>query len=253
MAGSSEDSRVAERGCCEKGFRVLFGVVNTLLIFLGIAVFGYSLYLIHEVREKEKSSEESAVEIAKKYWFVEATIAFGLWVVLSSALALLATRLDKVCCLASHVIFVVLALLAEATVVLVSYFNKGWDLDHLAPLDKTGTYKELREVIQEHMKVSLYLGLTVVILQTLSVMLACVVWGYYTGVDEDEDEEEHEIWRRRPLMSDNSRDTRDRSINEDSGRKKDDPWSNRMKEKYGMDMSKFTYDPERAASRGVAR
>lgn len=251
---SSESSLPMQRGCCEKGFRFLFRVVNVLLILAGLAVFGYSLYLIKEVKDregnaKEDGKENSAVEIAKHYWFAEASIAFGAWVVLTSTFALLGAKMDKICCLATHVIFSVLALLTEASVAVTFYFNKGWDVNHLAPLDETGTYKELRKIIREHLKVSLYVGLAVIVLQTLSVMFACVVWGYYTGREEEEDEE-HEIWRR-PFIQQNSREPEGGSTGDKSEKQKDHPWNKRMREKYGMDTGNLTYDP--AASRGSVR
>ncbi|GMH36942.1 hypothetical protein BSKO_04815 [Bryopsis sp. KO-2023] len=247
----------SERSCCESFLRRLFSAINYFLLVVGLVLVGYSVYLVKMVRSKEASaqqsdedanSESSALVTEEHYWFVEVVAISGVWTVLLALCALVGTNYGKACCLGSHTVMVVVALLVEGTLLILFCVNKTWDADHLVPWDESGAYDDVRSFVAHHLRVSLYIGATLVFLQILTLLLGCAVWNFASGATRDGDEEEeNEIWRR-PLLSE-ARSENGSGMPNPSSKPRDDPWSQRMRVKYGLDTSKFSYDPEATQSR----
>lgn len=256
MASCKVERMAAERGCCENLLRRFFKFVNVVLVLLGVSLIGYGLYLLKVTNDqisKDDDSQESRsfLWFTKTYWFVEASIFCGVWTCCMAAFALLGTSMDNGCCIGVHTILILITLIAEAIVVVVIYFNKNWDLDHLVPIDESGKYEEVRDYITNNLDVVLYIGLGVVVLQSLSLLMACGVWSLVKEKKYNESDDEGEIWKRRSLLPDTNESNSSAPTGVGAEQRREDPWSSRMREKYGLDTGKFTYDPEKTASRGL--
>lgn len=244
-----------ERSCFESLLRRSFAAINYILFAMGLGLVAYSIYLVKEVREKEASAQEerdpdaSILVVEKHYWFVELVAFWGVWTVVLAVSALVGSSYQKVCCLGTHTVMVLVALLLEGTAVIFFCVNSKWNADHLVPWDESGAYGDVRRFVKHHLRVSLYIGLAVVILEIVTLLLGCAVWTFASATKQKhEDDEENEIWRR-PLLSGDRLRTASGAATTAPSKQKDDPWSQRMRTKYGLDTSKFSYDPEAKASR----
>ena len=265
--GRRQRSEPGLAGCFETLLRVAFLGLNYLMMAAGLALVGYSIYIFKGIRYPHPGSAsgddctlgqsnnvlhlehktvhhmagadaQSAWEDVKPYWFGFVVVAMGVWTFITALFALGGARCDKACCLGTHTVMLLVALLAEGTFGLVFYFDKGWNWE--LPTDESGQCKEFRKFVQKHLRTSLYIVLAVLILQLCSLLLGCAMWSWATERKQDEDEEAEML--RRPLAPSKATSVPGRDPGQ--SKRKTDRWSMRMREEYGLDTGKFSYDPE---------
>eukprot|EP00252_Welwitschia_mirabilis_P004336 TRINITY_DN14665_c0_g1_i2.p2 TRINITY_DN14665_c0_g1~~TRINITY_DN14665_c0_g1_i2.p2 ORF type:complete len:144 (-),score=16.46 TRINITY_DN14665_c0_g1_i2:386-817(-) len=113
------------------------------------------------------------------------------------------------------------------------------------PADKTGQFNNIKEFLKKNIQIVRWVALGVLVLEVIAVLLACIVKSYYSPTEYDSDDDEYYI--RRPLL--------DRRQSQNAGTMapivdqriaRTDAWSSRMREKYGLDTTGFTYNPSEA-------
>eukprot|EP00803_Ostreobium_quekettii_P000345 evm.model.scf_2964.1 EVM.evm.TU.scf_2964.1 scf_2964:12854-13522(+) len=179
-------------GCCGATFRCLFLLLNWLLAAAGLALMGYSIYVGDEIANPptDGSTGEAACsgtpgpgnglgdaeweEQTKRYWFALVIAAIGIWAFITAVFGLGGGKCDNACCIGTHTVMLTLALLAEAAFGLVFYFEEGWKWN--LPPDASGICEEFRDLVESHLKICMYVGLGVLVLEVLTLVLGCAFW-----------------------------------------------------------------------------
>lgn len=240
--------------------RVTLKVVNLLLAAAGICMLGYAVYMYLDFRQinfnagSSKTLQHGLFAMLQRIhrnsspWFIYAFGGAGLFLCLTAISGLYGASYNSRHCLNFYSTMVVVMLLAQCAL-LVGYFaDKSWK--EKLPHDDTGEAARIEKFLSKEVSIMQWVALGAFLIQILSVMLACWLTAVQKAeLDAAESEEEDEIWgRRRPLL-------REQSASSDALRAaeaaqagpatgRSDPWSIRMREKYGLDTSQFTYNPE---------
>lgn len=121
------------------------------------------------------------------------------------------------------------------------------------PDDATDNEKKVYDFIKKHVGIAKWLAVGILLVEVGSVMMACVLKASSNRSEDSEDEDEYD--NRRPLLrrGEDNQDSRYRRQN--SGRPSNNQmrysaWRERMREKYGLDTTKFSYEPEEAPEAG---
>lgn len=143
-------------------------------------------------------------------------------------------------------ILVILLILVELGVAAFIFFDKSW-MEEI-PTDKTGNFDEIYEFLEDHWKIVKWVALGAVILEAVIFLLALIVRAANRPADYDSDDEyiggprqqtRQPLINRQPVPA-----TGASAANTlDQRPSRNDAWSTRMREKYGLDTSEFTYNP----------
>ncbi|KAJ3680649.1 hypothetical protein LUZ60_016927 [Juncus effusus] len=115
--------------------------------------------------------------------------------------------------------------------------------------DKTGRFHEIYGFLEHNWKVIKWVALGVVILEALAFLVAYIVRAVNAPPELDSDEEynspradsRQNLIQRLGINQEESVDQED--SHDQDGNSNNSWWSQRMREKYGLDTSKFTYNP----------
>ncbi|KAK9187703.1 hypothetical protein WN944_019101 [Citrus x changshan-huyou] len=125
------------------------------------------------------------------------------------------------------------------------YFDKSWREE--IPADRTGDFNMIYDFLKENWNIVKWVALGVVILQALIFLLAIIVRAANRPVEYDSDDEliapRQQI--RQPLINRPTPPATGVPVagSLDQRPSRNDAWSTRMREKYGLDTSEFTYNP----------
>ncbi|KAK6146417.1 hypothetical protein DH2020_020286 [Rehmannia glutinosa] len=143
-------------------------------------------------------------------------------------------------------VLVILLILVELGLAAFIFFDKSWKEE--IPTDKTGNFDMIYEFLEGHWKIIKWVALGAVILEALVFLLALVVRAANRPADYDSDEEyiggpRQQI--RQPLINRPAVPATGVPVagTLDQRPSRNDAWSTRMREKYGLDTSEFTYNP----------
>ncbi|KAL8053492.1 hypothetical protein ABFX02_05G075900 [Erythranthe guttata] len=264
---------------CKGFWECLLKLLNFLLVLVGLGMIGYGVYLF--VEYKNISSDDDggdsalppstddfvqlgrpmllAVSLANnifdklpKAWFIYLFIGLGGIVLFIAFCGCIGTATRNGCCLTCYSVLVILLILAELGFAAFIFFDESWK-DEI-PTDKTGNFSMIYDFLDDHWKIIKWVALGAVILEALIFLLALIVRAANTPADYDSDEEY--IGRPRQQI-------RQPLINKPAGgpvtgvpvtntpvtntpdhlTSRTDSWSRRMREKYGLDTSEYTYNP----------
>ncbi|KAJ7952645.1 tobamovirus multiplication protein 2A-like [Quillaja saponaria] len=230
---------MACRGCLE----CLLKLLNFLLTLVGLAMVGYGIYLLVEYK---KSTDASGVEsLLPKAWFIYLFIGIGVILFVISCFGCIGSVTRNRCCLCCYSVLVILLILAELGCAAFIFFDKSWEEE--IPTDKTGDFDLIYRFLKENWDILKWVALGVVILEALLFLLALMVRAANRPADYDSDDEliapRHQI--RQPLLNRPAAPSAGvpvgGALDQRPGR--NDAWSARMREKYGLDTSEFTYNP----------
>lgn len=143
---------------------------------------------------------------------------------------------------------VIILILVELGCAAFIYFDKSWE-DEL-PTDNTGDFAMIYDFLEEHWSIVKWVALGIVVLEALLFLLALMVRAANRPVEYDSDDEyiaprqqirQPFINRPPPATGVPVAGTLDqRPI-------RNDAWTARMREKYGLDTSEFTYNPSESS------
>ncbi|KAI4369955.1 hypothetical protein MLD38_018346 [Melastoma candidum] len=254
---------------CKGFFECLLKLLNFLLTLAGLAMIGYGIYLFVEY---EKSSSETVtvsptngsrdvIELGRpmllavslsssflddipKAWFIVVFIAVGVVLFVISLFGCIGGCTRNGCCLTFYAVLVFLLILVELGFAAFIYFDKSWE--DAIPTDKTGDFDMIYDFLEENWKIVRWVALGIVVLEALIFVLALVVRAANRKPEYDSDEEfiapRQQI--RQPLIGRPPTATGVPVAGTlDPRPSRNDAWSTRMREKYGLDTAEFTYSP----------
>ncbi|KAF3685096.1 Tobamovirus multiplication protein 2A [Capsicum annuum] len=241
---------------CKGFWECLLKLLNFLLTLVGLAMVGYGIYLFVEYKNHSSSGDDhpvapptSAADVIEfgrpmlmavsladnifdklpKPWFIFLFIGVGAVLVIVSCCGCIGAATRNGCCLSC---------------------KSDESLCQEIPTDKTGNFDTIYGFLDEHWKIVKWVALGAVILEALIFLLALIVRAANRPADYDSDDEyiggpRQQI--RQPLISNRAPPNAATGVpvtgTLDNRPSRNDAWSTRMREKYGLDTSEFTYNP----------
>ncbi|KAK6782976.1 hypothetical protein RDI58_020772 [Solanum bulbocastanum] len=259
---------------CKGFWECLLKLLNFLLTLVGLTMVGYGIYLFVEYKNHSHSGDDypvappmsgdmiefgrpmlMAVSLAgnifdklPKPWFIYLFIGIGAVLVVVSCCGCIGAATRNGCCLSCYSMLIFLLILVELGAAGFIFFDKSWK-DEI-PRDKTGNFELIYDFLDDHWKIIKWVALGAVIFEALIFLLALIVRAANRPADYDSDDEyiggpRQQI--RQPLI--NNRPPANPATGVpvtatlDNRPSRNDAWSTRMREKYGLDTSEFTYNP----------
>lgn len=259
---------MACKGCLE----CLLKLLNFLMTLVGLAMVGYGIYLFVEYKREKANdlltslpaaSDQGLVQLGRpmlvavslsanifdklpKPWFIYLFIGVGVVLFVISCFGCVGASTRNGCCLSCYSVFVILLILVELGCAAFIFFDKNWKED--IPTDKTGDFAMVYDFLRENWAILKWVALGIVILEALIFVLALMVRAANRPVEYDSDDEiigsRQQI--RQPFLN---RPPPPPATGVpvagtlDQRPSRNDAWSTRMREKYGLDTSEFTYNP----------
>ncbi|MCD7448814.1 Tobamovirus multiplication protein 2A [Datura stramonium] len=258
---------------CKGFWECLLKLLNFLLTLIGLTMVGYGIYLFVEYKNHSSSGDDypvaptsaevielgrpmlMAVSLAEnifdklpKPWFIYLFIGIGAVLVIVSCCGCIGAATRNGCCLSCYSVLIFFLILIELGAAGFIFFDKSWREE--IPTDKTGNFDTIYEFLEDHWKIIKWVALGAVILEALIFLLALIVRAANRPADYDSDDEyiggpRQQI--RQPLINNRPPPTPATGVpvtgTLDNRPSRNDAWSTRMREKYGLDTSEFTYNP----------
>ncbi|XVE57495.1 hypothetical protein DITRI_Ditri04bG0095500 [Diplodiscus trichospermus] len=230
---------MACRGCLE----CLLKLLNLLMTLAGLAMVGYGIYLFVEYK-KAADTTMLLLPVLRNQDLIQLGRPMLMAVSLSSSIF---DNLPKAW-------FIYLFIGLELGCAAFIFFDKSWK-DEL-PADKTGDFDMIYEFLEENWSIVKWVALGIVILEALIFLLALIVRAANRPTDCDSDDEfiapRQQI--RQPFINRPPAPATGVPVagSLDQRPSRNDAWSARMREKYGLDTSEFTYNPTESNRTPVA-
>ncbi|XP_012486790.1 tobamovirus multiplication protein 2A [Gossypium raimondii] len=254
---------MACKGCLE----CLLKLLNFLMTLVGLAMVGYGIYLFVEYKRAADvamllspvgtdqiqlgrpmlmavSLSSSIFDNLPKAWFIYLFIGVGVVLFVISCFGCIGASTRNLCCLSCYSLLVVLLILVELGCAAFIFFDKSWKEE--LPTDKTGYFDMIYQFLEENWSIVKWVALGIVVLEAIIFLLALMVRAANVPADYDSDDEfiapRQQI--RQPLIRPPVPATGVPVTGSlDQRPSRNDAWSARMREKYGLDTSEFTYNP----------
>uniref|UniRef100_A0A7N0RCR6 Tobamovirus multiplication protein 2A n=1 Tax=Kalanchoe fedtschenkoi TaxID=63787 RepID=A0A7N0RCR6_KALFE len=254
---------MACKGCLE----CLLKLLNFLLTLAGLAMVGYGIYLFVVYKQSSGDTLGLSTDVAQfgrplmmavslnssilddlpKAWFIYLFIGVGVILFIISIFGCIGAATRNGCCLSCYSVLVILLILVQVGLAAFIYFDKSWESE--IPTDKTGDFDMIYDFLKEHWNIAKWVALGAVILEALVFLLALIVRAANRPADYDSDDEFINARQgvRQPLIRPAPPATGVPVAGAlDQRPSRNDAWSTRMREKYGLDTSEFTYNPAEA-------
>ncbi|KAB2014257.1 hypothetical protein ES319_D09G212700v1 [Gossypium barbadense] len=255
---------MACKGCLE----CLLKLLNFLMTLVGLAMVGYGIYLFVEYKRAADvamllspvgtdqiqlgrpmlmavSLLSSIFDNLPKAWFIYLFIGVGVVLFVISCFGCIGASTRNLCCLSCYSLLVVLLILVELGCAAFIFFDKSWKEE--LPTDKTGYFDMIYQFLEENWSIVKWVALGIVVLEAIIFLLALMVRAANVPADYDSDDEfiapRQQI--RQPLINRPPVPATGVPVTGslDQRPSRNDAWSARMREKYGLDTSEFTYNP----------
>ncbi|XP_027334566.1 tobamovirus multiplication protein 2A [Abrus precatorius] len=257
---------MACRGCWE----CLLKLLNFIMTLVGLAMVGYGIYLLVEYNQAPDntltvstvSDDQTLVQLGRpmlmavslsnnffddlpKAWFIYVFIGIGVILFIISCFGCIGAVTRNGCCLSFYSVLVLLLILVELGCAAFIFFDKSWKEE--IPKDKTGAFDMIYGFLRENWKIVQWVALGIVIFEALLFVLALIVRAANKPPEYDSDEEyiNPRQQTRQPLLNRPAGPASGVPVagTGDQRPSRNDAWSTRMREKYGLDTSEFTYNP----------
>ncbi|XAR54845.1 hypothetical protein NMG60_11030155 [Bertholletia excelsa] len=257
---------MACRGCWE----CLLKLLNFLMCLSGLAIVGFGIYLFVEYEKSSSASltrimpassdtievgrpmltslslSSSFLDVLQNAWFIIVFIGVGVILFVISCFGCVGGAMRNRCCLTCYAVLVLLLILVELACAAFIFFDKNWQ--EVIPTDKTGDFDMVYEFLEENWDIIRWVALGIVILEVVLFVLALIVRATNRPTEYDSDDEyiggpRQQI--RQPLINRPPVPPSGVPVagTLDNRPSRNDAWSTRMREKYGLDTSEFTYNP----------
>lgn len=162
-------------------------------------------------------------------WFIYAFMGLGVVLCCITCIGHIAAEAINGCCLCFYTLLAAILILLEGALVAFIVIDRQWEKD--LPFDPTGELDSLCNFIEANADVFKWVGIAVVIIQSLSILLALILRSLISTQTVDNDiEGDYDVRGRtwEPLLNS--------QLSQPSGSIKGDAdiWSSRMREKYGL-------------------
>ncbi|KAK1609019.1 hypothetical protein QYE76_032692 [Lolium multiflorum] len=251
---------------CRGFFECILKLLNFVVMVVGMAVTGYGVYLLvmwfqlltpppepapapavapsgDLVRLGrpmlllllDASLPDGTVERLSSAWFIFALIGIGVVLFITSIFGCAGASSRSGCCLSTYSFLIILFIIVELAAGCFIFFDHNWK--HVIPVDKTGNFDMIYSFLKENWKIAKWVALGAVVFEALLFTVALIV---QSGNQDDYDSDDEYIGARsgvrQPLVN-----TDPRVPNLDYRPIRNDAWSQRMRDKYGVD----SFDPNR--------
>ncbi|CAN0897768.1 TOM2AH2 [Linum grandiflorum] len=253
--------------CCHVSLAFLLKFFNFLQAFLGISIILYSVWMLDQWNHHlpvspppfpaPSSSSSPSVVLSRSHsitttldlasqmefsglglylnsvdlpapWFIYSFMGVGAIICCITFIGCIAAEAIHGCCLCFYTVLKVLLILLEAALIAFIAIDRHWEKD--IPFDPTGEVQSIRSFIEDNIEICKWVGITVVVIQAVSLLLAMVLRGLVSTPKSDIDgEDDYETGRSRrwePLLGQPGQ-----TSGSGTG---SDIWSSRMREKYGL-------------------
>ncbi|ONI06156.1 hypothetical protein PRUPE_5G044200 [Prunus persica] len=258
---------MACRGCWECVLKLL----NFVLTLVGLAMVGYGIYLLVEYLKAADtvamsslvgdnqaliqlsrpmlmtvSLSSNIVDNLPKAWFIYLFIGIGAIIFVISCFGCVAAMTRNGCCLSCYSVLLILLILVELGGAAFIFFDKSWEAE--IPTDKSGDFEMIYAFLKAHWDIVRWVALGAVVFEALLFLLALVVRAANRPAEYDSDDEliaprqqiRQPLINNRPAVPATGVPVAGAS---DQRPNRNDAWSTRMREKYGLDTAEFTYNP----------
>jgi hypothetical protein len=242
-------------------------LLNFILTLAGLAMIGYGIYLLvewlklsgHDALSPSSNGlpililgrpmlgavalSDDILDYLPKAWFIYAFIGVGAIVFLVSLFGCCGAWCRNGCCLSFYSFLVILLVAAELGAAAFIFFDHSWK--DVIPIDKTENFDTIYAFLEQNWNIAKWVALGVVVYQVLLFLLALIVRAGNRPADYDSDDEyiNPRMTMRQPLIQRQNIASGVPVPTLDQRPNRNDAWSQRMREKYGLDTSEFTYNP----------
>lgn len=257
---------------CRGFLECLLKLFNFLLSISGLAMIGYGIYLLIEWNRISAGSGDDPIspvgdgaEIWKfgrpmllvttlsdsfldklpTAWFIYLFIGIGAILFVISFFGCIGAVTRNGCCLSCYAFLIILLILLELGAAAFIFFDHDWK--DLIPHDKTGRFDMIYGFLKENWTIVKWVALGAVVLEAFIFLLAVLVRAANRPADYDSDDEyiATRSTVRQPLINRQGVPATGVPLTATLEQRpsRNDAWSQRMREKYGLDTSEFTYNP----------
>ncbi|GAU38192.1 hypothetical protein TSUD_226130 [Trifolium subterraneum] len=230
--------------CCRGFWECILKLLNFILTVTGLAMVGYGIYLLVVF---SKASDDDTPEISP---VSDDSALIQLGRPMLMAVSLSDSIFDKL----PKAWFIYLFIGVGAVLFVVSCFGcigaatrNGCCLVCEIPTDKTGDFDMIYGFLRENWNIVRWVALGIVIFEALLFLLALIVRAVNRPTDYDSDDEliNPRQQARQPLLNRQAGTPAGLPVAGaiDQRPTRNDAWSARMREKYGLDTSEFSYNP----------
>ncbi|GAB2296523.1 Tobamovirus multiplication protein 2A [Dionaea muscipula] len=256
---------------CRGFLECILKLLNLLVTLVGLAMVGYAIYLF-VVYEQSSSLDLSNIMLAgnekgmlqlgrpllmsvvvsssfwddlPRAWFILVFAGVGVVLFIISCFGCIGASTRNGFCLSCYAVLVVLLILIELGCAAFIYFDHSWESE--IPTDTTGDFDKIFAFLEENWSIVKWVALGIVVLEALLLLLALVVRAT-TKPQEYDSDDEFIVARQsvqQPLINRPAPPATGVpvAVTLDQRPSRNDTWSARMREKYGLDTSEFTYNP----------
>ncbi|CAI8589065.1 unnamed protein product [Vicia faba] len=256
---------------CRGFWECLLKLFNFILSITGLAMVGYGVYLVVQFSKASDddtpaispvSDDSALIQLGRpmlmavslsdnifdklpKAWFIYLFIGVGVLLFVVSCFGCIGAMTGNGCCLICYSILVALLILVELGCAAFLFFDKSWKEE--IPTDKSGDFDMIYGFLRENWSIVRWVALGIVIFEALLFLLALIVRAVNKPADYDSDDEliNPRQQARQPLLNRQAGPAAGVPVTGavDQRPNRNDAWSSRMREKYGLDTSEFTYNP----------
>ncbi|XP_031503605.1 tobamovirus multiplication protein 2A-like [Nymphaea colorata] len=252
---------------CRGFWECLLKLLNFLLTLAGLAMVGYGIYLfvewnrsldglspmVGESLEKitlgrpllmSVSLSDSILDKLPKAWFIYLFIGIGVILFIVSVFGCIGLATRHSCCLSCYAVLVLFLILVELAFAAFIFFDHNWEDD--IPTDSTGDFDMIYDFLKDNWKIARWVALGIVILEAFTFLLALVVRAANSpGYDSDDEYIFPRSGIRQPFIGRQALPATGVPVPAAPDQRigRNDAWSARMREKYGLDTAEFTYKP----------
>ncbi|XP_043703375.1 tetraspanin-18 [Telopea speciosissima] len=271
---------------CRSCLAFLLKFLNFLQTFVGVSIIIYSIWMLNQWKKHDTIPQPSAPspESSLRYmpysdvfrvtghdvplnlavnmvsgledgivfvpktlpspWFIYSFLGIGIILCSITCIGLLAAEAVNGCCLCFYTLLTTILMILEAAFVAFVSVDHHWEKD--LPSDPTGDLASLQVFIEENFDICKWLGITVVIIQALSLLLSMILRAMVSTRrgEDDSSDDDYSIVRGRtwqPLLNPHSIPAAGSSL-ADGKTVHSDIWSSRMREKYGLNSGDVKYN-----------
>lgn len=168
-------------------------------------------------------------------WFMYSFMGVGVLMFCISLLGCIAAEAFNGCCLCFYNILITVFILLEAALTTFIAVDHHWEKD--LPFDPTGELQSLKSFIEDNLDMCKWVGITVVVVQALSLLLSLNLRATVSARSSDFDDEDEYDSRGRswdPLLKHQSGQSSGFTKADIRGSLSD--WSSRMRDKYKLNL-----------------
>ncbi|XP_074588244.1 tobamovirus multiplication protein 2A-like [Curcuma longa] len=255
---------------CKGFWECLLKLFNLVLTATGLAMVGYGIYLLVEWNRVASGGDTAlpvsndlefsklgrpmlvAMSLSSSFfdrlleaWFILLFIGVGIVVFVISCFGCIGAASRNGCCLSFYAFLMFLLIIAELAAAAFIFFDHSWK--ELIPDDKTGNFNIIYDFLDDNWKIAKWVAIGAIIFEGLLFVLALVVRAANRPTEYDSDDEyiAPRSTIRQPLVNRQGAPATGVPVlgSFDHRPSRNDAWSQRMREKYGLDTSEFTYNP----------